>query len=107
LQSDKYEVQKQFSFDRDTIVLFEGVFLFRQELAAYLDYKIFIDIPFEESRRRADIRDVPIYGTGMLKRYEEKYWPAQRKYLAQYPPSQIADLVIDNTNWEYPVMKAK
>jgi uridine kinase len=107
LQTDKYEVQKQFSFDRDMIVLFEGVFLFRQELAAYLDYKIFIDIPFEESRRRADIRDVPIYGTGMLKRYEEKYWPAQRKYLAQYPPSQIADLVIDNTNWEYPVMKAK
>jgi phosphoglycolate phosphatase-like HAD superfamily hydrolase/uridine kinase len=107
LQSDKYEVQQQFSFDRDTIVLFEGVFLFREELADYLDYKLFIDIPFAESRRRADIRDVPIYGTGMLKRYEEKYWPAQRKYLDQYPPAQIADLVIDNTNWEYPVMNTK
>jgi len=102
LQSDKYEVQKQFSFDRDTIVLFEGVFLFRQELAAFLDYKVFIDITFAESRRRADIRDVPIYGNGMLKRYEEKYWPAQRKYLEQYPPLAIADLVIDNNNWESP-----
>jgi phosphoglycolate phosphatase-like HAD superfamily hydrolase/uridine kinase len=104
LLSDKYDVHRQFSFDRDTIVLLEGVFLFRAELADYLDYKIFIDISFEESRRRAEIRDVPIYGAGMLKRYEEKYWPAQRKYLAEYPPEQIADLIIDNNNWEYPVI---
>jgi uridine kinase len=104
LQSDKYEVQQQFSFDRDTIILFEGIFLFRKELAAYLDYKVFIDISFAESRRRAEIRDVPIYGAGMLQRYEEKYWPAQRKYLAQYPPLEIADLVIDNNKWEYPII---
>jgi uridine kinase len=104
LLSDKHDVQKQFSFDLNTIVLFEGVFLFREELAAYLDHKIFIDISFEDSRRRAEIRDVPIYGAGMLKRYEEKYWPAQRKYLGQYPPSKIADLIIDNSNWEYPVI---
>ncbi len=104
LYSDKYEVQKQFSFDRDTVVLFEGVFLFRRELASYLDYKVFIDIPFEESRRRAVIRDIPIYGTDILKRYEEKYWPAQRKYLTEYPPLETADMVIDNQNWDFPVI---
>jgi phosphoglycolate phosphatase-like HAD superfamily hydrolase/uridine kinase len=105
LFSDRYEVQKQYSFDRETIVLFEGVFLFRKELSPYLDYKIYLDIPWEESRRRAMSRDIPLYGEDILRRYAEKYWPAQEKHLTEYPPSQIADLFIDNRNWEYPQIR--
>jgi phosphoglycolate phosphatase-like HAD superfamily hydrolase/uridine kinase len=107
LLTDQYQVQKQYSFERDTIVLLEGIFLFRPELSPYLDYKIFVDIPFEESRRRAVIRDVPIFGDTILKRYTEKYWPAQKRYLEEYPPRQKADLVIDNCNWEYPVIQPR
>lgn len=53
LNSDKYEVRKHYSCDQSTIVLFEGVFLFRPELAPYINYKVFLDISFEELRRRA------------------------------------------------------
>src|SRR4030042_3571999 len=57
LDSDKYEVDRENQIDRSTIVIFEGEFLFRKELAPYIDYKIFLDIPLEESKRRAIIRD--------------------------------------------------
>jgi uridine kinase len=105
LNSDKYDLKRRFTFEQDTVVLFEGVFLFRKELAPFLDYKIFLDISYEESRRRALIRDVPVYGENMLHRYIEKYWPAQMKYLAEYPTLKTADLIIDNNVWEHPVIK--
>ena len=105
LNTDKYEIEKDYSVTEDTIVIFEGVFLFRKELSKYLDYKIFLNIPFEESKNRAIIRDIPIYGEEIMKRYDEKYLPAQRKYLEEYPPLQLADIIIDNSNWEYPITR--
>jgi uridine kinase len=101
LSTDRYEITKKFSFDRDTIVLFEGVFLFRQELAPYTDLKVFLDIPFSESKRRAVVRDP----AAVLKKYDTKYLPAQARYLQEYPPVNTADMIIDNSNWEYPRIK--
>ncbi len=101
LQTDKYEITRKYSFNRHTIVLFEGVFLFRQELAPYIDYKVFLDIPLKLSKERAKTRDPE----AALDKYDVKYLPAQRKYLREYPPRQVADMVIDNSNCEYPVIK--
>jgi uridine kinase len=102
LSTDEYSRSKKYHFQQDTIVLFEGVFLFREELSPYIDYKIFLDIPFQESKKRAGIRDIPIYGEEILQRYDEKYLPAQVRYLKEYPPQDTADMVINNTNWKYP-----
>jgi phosphoglycolate phosphatase-like HAD superfamily hydrolase/uridine kinase len=102
LSTDEYSRSKKYHFQQDTIVLFEGVFLFRGELSRYIDYKIFIDIPFQESKQRAGIRDIPVYGEEILQRYDGKYLPAQVRYLKEYPPQDTADMVINNTNWEYP-----
>ena len=99
--TDRYEIEKEFSFNQNTIVVFEGVFLFRKELSPYIDYKIFLDIPFEESKRRAMNRDIE----ASLKKYDEKYLPAQRKYLDEYPPGETVDMIIDNSDWEYPKIK--
>ena len=74
---------KSYSFDQNTIIIFEGVFLFRKELSPYIDYKIFLDISFEESKNRAKTRDVPVYGEEILTMYEEKYLPSQRRYLEE------------------------
>ncbi|MFC1921104.1 hypothetical protein ACFLYQ_05210 [Chloroflexota bacterium] len=98
LMTDKYEIRKEYSINQNTIVIFEGVFLFREDLAPYIDYKVFVEIPFEESKRRALIRD----NKASLKKYDEKYLPAQIRYLEEFPPSKTADIVIDNSNWEYP-----
>lgn len=98
LDSDKFDMEKDYSIDRSTIVIFEGVFLFRKELAHYIDYKIFLDIPFEESKKRAKERDPQ----AIVTKYDAKYLPAQVKYLQEYPPPRTADMIIDNTDREYP-----
>ena len=100
-RTDKYDVEKTYSFSQKTIVILEGVFLFRKEMSPHIDYKIFLEIPFEESKRRALFRDATI-SKAELRKYDEKYLPAQRKYLAKFPPSETADIIIDNTNWESP-----
>jgi len=105
LCSDKYIKSKKYSVDKDTIVLLEGVFLFRKELVYYINYKIFLDVPFKESKKRARYRDISRFGKEIMQRYDNKYLPAQRKYLKEFSPLKIADLVINNTNWEYPVIE--
>ncbi len=98
LETDKYEIEKEYDFSPDTIVIIEGVFLLREDLSPYIDYKVFLEIPFEESTRRAKVRDPQ----AVIEKYKIKYLPAQRKYLALYPPNTHADAIIDNTDWEYP-----
>ena len=98
LTTDKYENEHDYNIDVNTIVILEGVFLFRKELAAYLDYKVFLDISLEERKRRALIRD----SQASLDKYNIKYLPAQMKYLENYPPTKVAHIIIDNANWEYP-----
>jgi HAD superfamily hydrolase (TIGR01549 family) len=98
VDSDKYDIVRDYSVNRNTIVIFEGVFIFRQELAPYIDYKVFLDITFDECKKRAGVRDIQ----ASVEKYDVKYIPAQLKYLGEYPPHQTSDLVIDNTDWEYP-----
>ncbi len=108
LETDKYEIEKEYSVNTDTIVIFEGVFLFRKEFTPYIDYKVFLDISFDECIQRAWARDSEDFSQRygdieeLNKRYKGKYIPAQRKYLAEHPPVETADLIIDNTDWERP-----
>jgi phosphoglycolate phosphatase-like HAD superfamily hydrolase/uridine kinase len=97
-ETDRYENKRGYTINQDTIVIFEGVFLFRKELAPYIDYKIFLDIPFEESKKRAILRDPQ----AIVSKYDVKYLPAQVKYTQDYPPPRTADIIIDNTNVEQP-----
>ena len=89
---------RAFEFDRETMVLFEGVFLFREEFRQFIDYKVFLDISFAEGKERAVARD----GGEAWSKYRAKYYPAQSKYLRDYPPGETADMVIDNSDWERP-----
>jgi phosphoglycolate phosphatase len=101
LVTDKFTNEREYNIKPDTIVILEGVFLFRKELAPYVDLKVFLDIPFEESKRRAVIRDPQ----EIVEKYDAKYLPAQVKYLREHPPDKVADIIIENTNWDYPVVQ--
>jgi len=105
LYTDKFDVERVYSIDKNTIVILEGVFLFKKELLQYIDYKVFLEVPFEESKKRARNRDIKIYGKEIIKKYDLKYLPAQAKYLEELQPIEIADMVIDNLNWDYPLIK--
>jgi uridine kinase len=82
----------------DAVLLFDGVFLLRPELGDAWDLRIFLDVPFQETLRRALARDRARFGSAhaVEERYRRRYVPAQRHYLATVQPWRLADVVIDN-----------
>ena len=82
------------------VLLFDGVFLLRPELADLWDYRIFVDVVFDVALRRAMTRDQPLFGSAAAveARYAQRYVPGQRLYLAAVRPWEQADVVVDNND---------
>jgi len=95
LSNDCYDKKLKVEINTDTLVILEGVLLFKPPLDAWLDERVFLDTSFEEVLRRAEKRDVPLYGAAFLEKYHNKYIPIQKRYLENYSPKQKADFVID------------
>ena len=89
---------------RDAVLLFDGVFLARPELQASWDLTIWLDVPFEITVERAIARDARNGGDATVTRgkYERRYVPGQRLYLALCRPRERADIVVDNSGLEHP-----
>jgi uridine kinase len=84
----------------DAILLFDGVFLLRPELLSYWDYSIFVDAPFETTMKRAELRDVSLFGgvEEVRRRYQQRYIPGQELYFAECRPKTLANVVIENND---------
>jgi phosphoglycolate phosphatase len=102
LDSDNFTNNKSYRIDPETIVIVEGVLLYRPPLDAHFDYRSFLDVTFAEVLRRAEARDVPLYGPEFLDRYRTKYIPIQKRYLAEHTPLKKCDLVVDNNDFRRP-----
>jgi|SRR5579871_147930 uridine kinase len=83
----------------DAILVMDGVFLLRPELSDCWDYRIFVDAPFEVTLARAVQRDVALFGSpaAVEARYQQRYIPAQRRYLQEVHPRERANAVVLNT----------
>ncbi len=88
----------------DSILVLDGIFLHRPELKAYWDYSIFLHVPFDTILDRAALRDGYLFGTveQIRSRYNQKYIPAQLKYLTEVFSTDLATVNIDNSNFENP-----
>ncbi|PIC04419.1 hypothetical protein CS060_09700 [Anoxybacillus flavithermus] len=102
LLSDTWSLQRRYNVTPNTIVLLEGVFLFRQETRPLIDFFVYLHVSEEVIIQRARLRDVPTQGDEVIRKYYTKYLPAQRKYLKKFRPDLFADVVIDNTDWVNP-----
>ena len=102
LDTNLYENKVRYDIGQDTVLLIEGVLLFREPLLPYLDGTVFLNITFEEVIQRATVRDVPKYGVGFLQKYHDKYIPIQKKYFTQYNPYENSHIVIDNNDYHNP-----
>ncbi|MGM0446108.1 MAG: HAD hydrolase-like protein [Bacillota bacterium] len=107
LETDTFSVKKEFSINIGSIVLVEGVLLYRNPINNYFDYRIFLDIPFDEVIKRAQKRDIPLYGESIVKKYKNKYIPLQKRYINEHNPIKKSDLVIDNSDFSFPKIKYK
>jgi len=82
----------------NTILLFEGIFVFRKQINGYWDYRILVDVDSETSLARSVARDTGVIGPAeaVRRKLEVRYEPAWRMYAADEHPEAQADVVIDN-----------
>jgi uridine kinase len=85
------------------VLLFDGIFLHRPELADYWDYSIFLQVDQRESLRRCNERD----GASGLSDdprdpHHLRYVRGQEIYLSACNPSALASIVINNDRFDEP-----
>lgn len=78
-----------------SVVVIDGLFLHRPELAGVWDFSVFLDVPLAVTTRRMAARDGsdPDPDHPSLRRYVE----GQRLYFAACEPRSTASVIIDNT----------
>lgn len=84
----------------ESVLVLDGLFLHRAELADVWDLTVFLDVPFAETARRMAERD----GTDTDPEHPtmRRYVQAQRRYFRSDRPHDRATVVIDNTAIEEP-----
>jgi uridine kinase len=87
----------------DGVLVIDGVFALRAELAAHWDLRIWVDIDVDLSLRRSTDRDAPRDGAERAEAlHRERYGPAEEIYIAEAHPIERADIVVDNTDIDDP-----
>lgn len=84
------------------VVIVDGVFLHRDELADVWQFSVFLRVPFEETVMRMARRD----GTPADPSHPilHRYVQGQRLYFARCSPEQRASIVIDNCDLDRPIL---
>jgi uridine kinase len=77
-----------------TVLIVDGLFLHRDELADAWDLSVFLDVPFSVTAKRMALRD----GTNPNPEHPSmrRYVEAQRIYFNACSPHQRTDILIDN-----------
>jgi uridine kinase len=80
------------------IVIVDGIFLLRPELARLWTFRVFVAVSEEESLRRGVERDSVLHPSReeAERLYRTRYLPAQRLYAAQAAPREAADAILWN-----------
>ena len=83
-----------------TVLVLDGLFLHRDELAGRFDLSVWLDVPFEVTAARMSVRD----GTPADPDHPAlaRYVDGQRLYFDACRPWERADLVVDNSDWDAP-----
>lgn len=95
---DRPLVASVFVAQPDAVLLFDGVFLHRDELFSFWDYSLFLDVDFETALHRAEVRDLGLLGSVASVRalYEQRYIPGQKLYISRCNPTARASVVVLN-----------
>lgn len=93
----------------DSILLFEGVMLFRKELAGAFDFKILVDTSFDVALERAKARDLKHFGSmrTLMDKYTRRFIPGQKRYFTECRPETQANAIIWNDDPSRPRIKFK
>lgn len=107
LESDEFTKVRRYQMDKDTVVILEGVLLYRNPIDKYFSVRVFLDVDFDEVLRRARSRDITRFGPDFIEKYKTKYIPVQKRYLAERKPLERSDIVVDNNDFTRPCLVDK
>jgi uridine kinase len=86
-----------YDFRDVSVVLVEGIFLFKPQYRKYFDLAIWIDCSFPTALARAlDRAQEGLSPADTIAAYETIYFPAQKIHLLQDKPRENSDLIFDN-----------
>jgi uridine kinase len=90
----------------DLVVVLDGSFLQRPELAGAWDLTVFLSCPFELAEERGASRDAALLGglPAARRRYRVRYHAAGRHYIDTVRPDERAGILIDHADPDSPVM---
>lgn len=87
----------------EAVLVFDGVFLMRPELAARWDLAVLVSTSFTTTVERAQLREKGVWSEAEIeRRWRERYIPSQEYYFARVNPAQRADVVVHNDDLERP-----
>ena len=91
--------------DVNAILLFDGVFLQRPELAGAWDFRIWVDAPFDITVPRAVHRSPGDDESILRTKYRLRYVPGQLLYISQCRPRESANVIVNNADLESPELQ--
>jgi uridine kinase len=84
-------------------LIVDSVFAFRPQYNDCWEYRIWLEADPDVALRRGITRDIAAEGIEEATRlHRGRYRVAERMYLAEVEPRALADIIIDNTDFEYP-----
>ena len=96
--SDRCDLDRSYDLKSATMIIVEGILLFRKHLLDYFNYRIFLVIDDDEALSRQLKRWEGKRPTEVIKhRHTERYQKGYELYEAKHEPRKSAHLVIDNT----------
>lgn len=103
-RSDAAHTVETVAVTPELIVLFDGIFLLREELRGYWDLAVYLDVTADTVLRRATVRDLALFGSEeeVVRRYTQRYLPGEQMYIAECAPQARADIVVDMNEWDRP-----
>jgi uridine kinase len=89
------------------VLIVDGSFLQRPEIASHWDHRIFINTSFEVALDRGIAREAPLLGGVDIARtaYEDRYHAAARLYIDSVHPAERATIVVDNDDPDNPRLR--
>ncbi|MGW7459931.1 hypothetical protein [Streptomyces sp. NPDC054797] len=107
LASDRQIDEPPATAPAQAVLIVDGSFLQRSELAHLWDEVVFADTSFPVARRRGTTRDAALFG-GLEQAenaFDHRYHAACRQYLAEADPATRASIVIGNDDVDHPELR--
>lgn len=102
LVSDEYLDLEPIEIMSNSILITDGAYLFKSAYRSYWDLKIYLSTDFETALLRGTQRDAEMLG-GLDKakdKFRRRYHEASRIYIAENKPKLIADIIINNSDFD-------